>query len=244
MGALRLLFCRVVLVGWSLCAGRGPPGWGGEDGSPSQACAPPGPSPRKRPLASAGTLGKGRHGFCRRGGAFPPRVVAHIPTVRCMGMPAKSIIGTASPGRPFRGYHLHCSRRGAGEEREARAGWGRGEQCMGFSSRLRPSRAITTIAPDPAREPWGRVSMVLFDGEGVPSPTPPWVISPRSGAWDDAGEGHNQDRHPGHAFPEISPALPPPGAGEEREARAGWGREENSVWGFLPDYALSRLSPR
>ena len=44
---------------------------------------------------------------------------------------------------------------------------------------------------------------------------------------------------PDPAFPGISPPLPPPPrAGEEREARAGWGREESGVWGFLPDYAL------
>ncbi|MFA5615010.1 MAG: hypothetical protein WC993_11150 [Methanoculleus sp.] len=35
---------------------------------------------------------------------------------------------------------------------------------------LRPTRAITTISPAPARGLWGRAGMVLFDGEGVPSP--------------------------------------------------------------------------
>ena len=78
----------------------------------------------------------------------------------------------------------------------------------GFVSQARPSRALTTRAPDPAREPWGRASMVLFDGEGVPSPAPPRVISPRSGAWGDAGEGRDLGRLPG-----LSPALPPPGVG-------------------------------
>ena len=73
--------------------------------------------------------------------------------------------------------------------------------------------------------------MVLFDGEGVPSPTPPRVISPRSGAWGDAGEGYNRGCFLRPAFPGISPALPPPGAGEEREAREGWGRRR-AVSGF------------
>ncbi len=101
---------------------------------------------------------------------------------------------------------------------------------MGFSSRLRPIPALTTIAPDPARGPWGRASMVLFDGEGVPSPAPPQMISPRSGAWESAGEGHNWGRHPGPAFPGISPALPPPGGGGGARSAGGVGKEESGVF--------------
>ena len=43
---------------------------------------------------------------------------------------------------------------------------------------------------------------------------------PRSDAWDDAGERHNQGQHLGQIFPEIS------GAGEERTAGAGRGGGE------------------
>ena len=64
--------------------------------------------------------------------------------------------------------------------------------------------------------------MVFVDGEGVPSPTPPRVISPRSGAWGDAGEGYNQSCFPGQAFLGISPALP---------RREGWGRSAGGAGG-------------
>ena len=82
---------------------------------------------------------------------------------------------------------------------------------------------ITSISPALGRGAWGRASMVLFDGEGVPSPAPPQVISPRSGVGDDAGEGQNQGRHPGQAFLGISPALPSSNGGERR-----------AVYGELP----------
>jgi len=42
--------------------------------------------------------------------------------------------------------------------------------------------------------------MVLFAGEGVPSPAPPRVISPRYGVWDDAGEGGIGVASPGRPF--------------------------------------------
>ena len=57
---------------------------------------------------------------------------------------------------------------------------------------LRPSRAITTTCPAPGRGTLGKASMVLFDGEGVPSPAPPLVVPPRSSVWVDAGERHVQ----------------------------------------------------
>ncbi len=54
----------------------------------------------------------------------------------------------------------------------------------------------------------GRAGMVLFDGEGVPSPAPPRVIPPRSGVRVDAGDGHNRDWLPGPAFSGISRLRP------------------------------------
>ena len=138
-------------------------------------------------------------------------------------MPAENKIGAGTPDWLFLGcrdYHPRSSQ-GGGDRRAV----------YGASSPARPSRALITIAPAPARGPWGRASMVLFDGEGVPSPASPRVIAPRSGAWGDAGEEYNWGCFPGPAFPGLSPALPPPtGAGEEREARAGWGREESGAW--------------
>ena len=72
---------------------------------------------------------------------------------------------------------------GAGEERRRR-GRGGGErravydempaECMFGTGTpgLRPLPALATRTPAPAREPYRRASMVLFAGEGVPSPGP------------------------------------------------------------------------
>ena len=84
--------------------------------------------------------------------------------------------------------------------------------------------------------------MVFVDGEGVPSPAPPRVISPWSGVWADAGEGHNQGRHPGPAFPGLS------GVGEERRRRGRGGGERRAVSGFTfpglrPAQALTTKNP-
>jgi len=95
---------------------------------------------------------------------------------------------------------------------------------------LRPSRSLTTRAPAPGRGTLGRASIVLFDGEGVPSPAPPRVIPPRSGVWGDAGEGHNRGCFLRPAFPGISPALPPLGGGERTAGAGRGGSQENSVW--------------
>ena len=136
------------------------------------------------------------------------------------------------PGRPFRGYHLHCPRP-QGRGRSAKRGRGGGERkaVSGFTfPDLRPSRAITTIPPAPAREPWGRAGMVFVDGEGVPSPPPPRVISPRSGAWDGAGEEQDRSRLPDPPFQRLSPALPPPGQGRSARPAPGGG-ERRAVHG-------------
>ncbi|MFA5614193.1 MAG: hypothetical protein WC993_06970 [Methanoculleus sp.] len=47
--------------------------------------------------------------------------------------PAKDIIRASILDPPFRGYHLHCPRRGAGEERTAGAGRGGGEKRGAYS---------------------------------------------------------------------------------------------------------------
>mgnify|MGYP007011721568 CR=1 FL=1 len=73
--------------------------------------------------------------------------------------------------------------------------------------------------------------MALLDGEGVPSPAPPRVIPPRSGAWEDAGEGYNRSCFPGFAFPGISPALPPPGGREKSAGGAGGVGYMRAVYG-------------
>ena len=111
----------------------------------------------------------------------------------------KGIIRAGTSGRPFWGYRV----RG----RSAKRGWGGGEgrAVSGFAfPGLRPAQALTTKNPAPGRGTLGKAGMVFVDGEGVPSPAPPQVISPRSGVWDDTGEGHNQGRHLGPAFLGLS----------------------------------------
>ena len=102
-------------------------------------------------------------------------------------------------------------------------GWCREGWCMVCRPfRLRPAWALITRTPAPAREPCGGAGVVFVDGEGVPSPAPPRVISPRSGAWDDANEGRVLGRHPWQAFPGISRLLPPP-TGRGRSAGGAGG---------------------
>ena len=94
---------------------------------------------------------------------------------------------------------------------------------------LRPTRAITTRAPAPARGPPGRAGMVLFGGEGVPSPAPPGVIPPRSGEWDDTGKGRDLGRHPwlaphpGHHHDIPRSCAGAPGKGRYGSLRRGGG---------------------
>ena len=148
------------------------------------------------------------------------------------------------PGRPFRGYHLHCPRP-QGRGRSAKRGRGGGERkaVSGFTfPDLRPSRALTTKAPAPARGPCRRASIVFVDGEGVPSPTPPRVISPRSGAWDDAGEEQDRRRLPGRPYQGISPALPPPRGGGGARSAGGVGEREEQYSG-LPSQACALPGP-
>ena len=108
----------------------------------------------------------------------------------CMVLPDGEGVPSPAPPRPLPGSYLHGPVHGMTPARN-RIGAG--------PPGLRPSRAITTISPAPARELWGRAGMVLFGGEGAPSPAPPRVIPPRSGAWDDAGEEQDRGRHPGLA---------------------------------------------
>ena len=81
----------------------------------------------------------------------------------------------------------------------------------------RPFRVLTTKSPAPGRGPGGRTSMVFVDGEGVPSPTPPRVIPPRSGAWDDTGEGRDLGPTPRVGLSgDITCTAPARGGGERR----------------------------
>ena len=62
---------------------------------------------------------------------------------------------------------------GAGKEREARAGWGRKESSIWTCLPAAPFPVSHHDMPrSRVREPGGRASMVLFAGEGVPSPAP------------------------------------------------------------------------
>ena len=131
----------------------------------------------------------------------------------------------------------------AEEEREARVGWGR---LWDFLPSLRPTRSLTTTCPAPGREPWGRGGMVLLDGEGVPSPAPPRVISPRSGAWNDAGKEYNRSCFPGPALPgDITCTAPAHGGGGGARSAGGvGGREERGVLMRCRQNAQSGFSPR
>ena len=136
-------------------------------------------------------------------------------------------------GRPYRGISSALPRPGGGGARSA-GGVGEREErgvlmrCRqnaqsGFSPRLRPSRALTTIAPDPAREPRGRSSTVLLDGEGVPSPAPPpddFFHGPVHGMV--VVKGKIGAGSPGPAFPGVY-IRPAPDGGGVPEARAGRG---------------------
>ena len=171
--------------------------------------------------------------------------------------------GFADSGRPGEDFGLACGEGRAYAPVRTRGicggpgvpGVGEiGEWCMGrclwkvvfwvTSPSLRLSRAITTTCPAPGREPGGRASIVFVDGEGVPSPAPPRVIPPRSGAWDDTGEGRDRGRHPGPALPgDITCTAPASGRG--RSAKRGRGGERGEQYmDQPPDHALPGLSPR
>ncbi len=116
------------------------------------------------------------------------------------------------------------------------------------SPRLRPARALATRTPAPAREPSGRASMVLFAGEGVPSPSPsPCDIS--HGTVDGMMPA---EAWPGLAFLVLAPLLgisrllpPPTGAGEERRRRGRGGGDRRAVYGeMLVEHELRVASPR
>ena len=141
--------------------------------------------------------------------------------------------GFADSGRPGEGFGLVCGEGRVSDPARMRGicggpgvpGVGEiGEWCMGrclwkvvfwvTSPSLRLSRAITTKAPAPGRGTLGRASMVFVDGEGVPSPAPPRVISPRSGVGGDAGEGRIRAGTPGRPFWGYRLHCPRRGRGE------------------------------
>ena len=215
----------------------------------------------------AGALGKGRYGFCRRGGgSLPDPSPGDIPTVRCMGRcrqrtglgpapgPAFPRISPALPPPPGRG---RSAKRGRGGVHGSSV-WvdACGKECFGSPRRPRPSRSLTSKAPAPARGHWGRAGMVFVDGEGVPSPAPPRVISPRSGAWEDAGREQDRGRLPGRPFRGYHLHCPRPtgGGGARSAGGVGVGVHESNVWvdtcgkecfGSPPQAcALLGLSPR
>ena len=116
---------------------------------------------------------------------------------------------------------------------------------------LRPSRAITTTCPAPGRGTLGKASMVLFDGEGVPSPAPPLVVPPRSSVWVDAGERHVQYPLSRTCFSgDITCTAPVPtggggarsagGVGEKGEQCMGRCLWERVFWVTSPGLRLSR----
>jgi len=145
--------------------------------------------------------------------------------------PAKNRIGAGS--RAGLSGAITCTAPASGRGRSAKRGRGGeiGGRCMGSPSRLRPTRAITTKSPAPGRGPGGRTSMVFVDGEGVPSPTPPRMISPQSGAWDDAGEGWDRGRLLGRPFRRYHLHCPRLGRGRSAKCGRGGG-ERRAVHGF------------
>ena len=78
--------------------------------------------------------------------------------------------------------------------------------------------------------------MVLFAGEGVPSPSPsPGDISHGTVCGMMPAEGGTRAGIPGRPFPGISRLLPPPtGAGEERQRRGRGGGDRRAVHGEMP----------
>ena len=106
----------------------------------------------------------------------------------------KNRIGAGTPGSS-----LGIS--GAGEERTAGAGRGGGERraVHGVASPATPLQGYLHESARSCAGAPGKGRLVFVDGEGVPSPAPPRVISPRSSAWDDTGEEQDRGRLPGLA---------------------------------------------
>ena len=77
--------------------------------------------------------------------------------------------------------------------------------------------------------------MVLFAGEGVPSPAPsPRRYPPRSGAWDDAGERAYSGLPPGAGLSgDITCTAPAQGRGRSAEDAGGVG-EKGMVYEMMP----------
>ncbi len=154
-------------------------------------------------------------------------------------MPAKEHTRGRHPGPAFPGIsRLLPLSFGAGEERRRR---GRGggdrrivhdeipgrDKIRAGSPGLRPSRALATRTPAPAREPSGGPVWFSLPGrEFPPRPPPPGDChhGPVHGMM--PAKEHTRGRLPGPAIPEISRLLPPPrGGGGAPKARVGWGRD-------------------
>ena len=155
-------------------------------------------------------------------------------------MPEKNRVWAGTPGRPFWGYHLHCPPSGWGRSAGGAGGVGREENSIRVRlPRLAPLQGSRRYClRSGAEDPW-RASMVLFDGEGAPSPAPP------------RGDCHHGPVHgvtpgknrvwagtPGRPFRGYHLHCPRPGEGRSAGGTGGVGREENSIRVCLP-----RLAP-
>ncbi len=145
---------------------------GGRDRRAVYGPAFPG-SHHENPRSCAGALGKGRYGFCRRGGgSLPGPSPGDTPTVRCMGRCWQRTGSGPAPGPAFPGISPALPPPGGGEERMAGAGggvgarrtargrggsqensvWNAGEWCPGSSSPAAPFMGSRHENPAPARE--------------------------------------------------------------------------------------------
>ncbi len=164
-----------------------------------------------------------------------PLFWAMSPTARCMGDAGEEYNRSCSPGSAFPGISPALPPPEAGGGARSAGGVGGERRAMyGSASWPRPPRALTTISLAPARGPVGRAGMVLFDGEGVPSPAPP------------PGDAHHGPVHGMTPVKDtIGPAFPGDFTITIPELRgAGWGREENNIQICLPGPSPGRRLPR
>ena len=179
-------------------------------GVPAFPTAPCLGSHHENSRSCAGALWRGRRGFCRRGGGSLP---GRYPLGPVYGrMPAEAWSGQ-HPGPAFPGVYTRPVRGGGEVYRVA-------FPLVCALSRILP-REPPLLRGSPVEGPvW-----FFLPGRGSPPRAPPRVISPRSGAWDDANEGRVLGRHPWQAFPGISRLLPPPTGRGRSAGGAGGGGE-------------------